>query len=200
MKGFEMAARKPSEPEPQQYDCTDTCARREREKEVTRAVLSSSLSDEHYTPPLFVNLARRVMGGIDLDPASNEMAQGWIGAKRYHTVKADGLFQSWEGRLWLNPPYGRQTAHWTGKAIREFEKGKVAQAVILVRPAVGSSWFVELSKRYVRCEPFKRIRFIDANGNVQPSPPHGNAFFYLGNDIEKFREVFIAIGVVLKPL
>jgi hypothetical protein len=30
-------------------------------------------------------------------------------------VKDDGLKEAWAGRVWLNPPYGEQTALWLEK-------------------------------------------------------------------------------------
>jgi hypothetical protein len=49
---------------------------------------------EWYTPPHYVFMARQVLGKIDLDPASNEVAQAWIQAAKYFTVVEDGLKQS----------------------------------------------------------------------------------------------------------
>jgi hypothetical protein len=169
------------------------------EKLSRRAVITSSASDEWYTPPEYVELARMVMGGIDLDPASNDTAQAWIQAATYYTQKENGLEKPWCGRLWLNPPYGTQVGLWTRKAIQMWDRREVSQAVMLMRPSPGSSWFQELSSRFPCCIPHKRIRFIDAKGQAQASPVHGNAFFYLGENIERFREVFSDTGVVTRP-
>ena len=80
-------------------------------KSSSRDVLTSSASDEWYTPPEYVELARAVLGGIDIDPATSETAQGWVRAATWYTINDDGLAQPWRGRLWLNPPYGAQIGH-----------------------------------------------------------------------------------------
>ena len=165
-----------------------------------RATICSSASDEWYTPPEYIELARQVMGGIDCDPASNATAQQWIGAATWYGAKENGLKQPWHGRVWLNPPYGNGIQQWTGKAIECYESGAIGQAILLVRPAPGSKWYQELAKRFASCVTDKRIRFIDAQGQQQASPVHGNVFFYLGKEVERFREVFSEIGVVARPM
>jgi hypothetical protein len=51
------------------------------------------------------------LGKFDLDPCA-ALDQPWATAKRHLTVKDDGLKKPWAGRVWLNPPYGEQTAMW----------------------------------------------------------------------------------------
>ena len=62
---------------------------------------------ERYTPAQYIEAARRVLGEIDLDPASCEIAQRTVKAVEYFTAKDDGLEQEWHGRVWLNPPYAQ---------------------------------------------------------------------------------------------
>lgn len=49
------------------------------------------------------------LGPFDLDPAG---FPGWPTAKRLICLPDDGLAAEWHGRVWLNPPYGRE-AIWT---------------------------------------------------------------------------------------
>jgi len=63
---------------------------------------------EHFTPPEIIEASRLVLGEIDLDPASCELANLHVRAKRFHAwPDDDGFVQSWHGRVFLNPPGGK---------------------------------------------------------------------------------------------
>ena len=66
----------------------------------------TSDSAEHDTPYDVVGAATRVLGRIDLDPASNALANEYIEAGRYFDRSANGLAQAWWGTVFLNPPGG----------------------------------------------------------------------------------------------
>jgi hypothetical protein len=51
---------------------------------------------EWYTPRQYIELAKQVMGGIDLDPASCEAAQRTLQAGKYYTIEQNGLLEPWE--------------------------------------------------------------------------------------------------------
>jgi len=51
-----------------------------------------------YTPKTYIKMARKVMGSIDLDPASDAEAQNVVKAKRIYDEKGDSLQQTWHGR------------------------------------------------------------------------------------------------------
>ena len=68
-------------------------------------ISNNSGNQEHYTPKRFTDSARLVMGSIDLDPASNEIANSWIGAALIFTIEKQGLNEDWSGNVWMNPLY-----------------------------------------------------------------------------------------------
>lgn len=83
----------------------------------------SSESVEHFTPIEVVDAARELMGGIDLDPASNKLANSYIRARRIFTEKDNGLKQRWSGhaRVFLNPPGG--LVDYEGRRVIRAKKG-----------------------------------------------------------------------------
>lgn len=66
--------------------------------------------DEWLTPPEIINN----LGTFDLDPCS-PVNRPWDTAAKHFTILEDGLSNDWEGRVWLNPPYGREAAKWLDK-------------------------------------------------------------------------------------
>lgn len=59
-------------------------------------------SDEWLTPPEIL----QPLGQFDLDPCAAPEPRPWPTAVR-HIVRAEnGLSVAWNGRVWLNPPYG----------------------------------------------------------------------------------------------
>jgi hypothetical protein len=69
-------------------------------------------SVEWYTPKwVFDELAIR----FDLDPASPHDMETAVPAAAKYTRFDDGLKKPWQGRVWLNPPYGKDTAAWMSR-------------------------------------------------------------------------------------
>lgn len=57
--------------------------------------------DEWLTPPPIL----RALGSFDLDPCA-PVTRPWDMAKQHYTILDNGLLQPWNGRSWVNPPYG----------------------------------------------------------------------------------------------
>lgn len=73
--------------------------------------------DEWLTPPYII----RALGEFDLDPCA-PIKRPWPTAKTHYTIQDDGLSKPWFGRVWCNPPYGRQTFIWL-KRLAEHKNG-----------------------------------------------------------------------------
>ena len=63
--------------------------------------------DEWLTPPDLL----KCLGRFDLDPCA-PVIRPWPTANHHYTIEDDGLSQPWNGRVWLNPPYGQFTDTW----------------------------------------------------------------------------------------
>lgn len=167
-------------------------------------VFLSHKETEWYTPPEFIEAARLVMGGIDLDPASCEEAQKNVKAACYYTETDNGLSQEWFGRVWLNPPYSKTHGKsnqelWAQRLISEYRSGTVKQAILLVKSALGYRWFEELWDILPVCFLRQRPSFIKSTGTSDGESKHGIALFYVGNDLPKFIEVFSQFGRITTP-
>lgn len=66
--------------------------------------------DEWLTPPEII----QSLGGFDLDPCS-PINRPWDTANKHYTKEDNGLIKTWIGRVWCNPPYGREAVKWLKK-------------------------------------------------------------------------------------
>jgi hypothetical protein len=165
------------------------------------AHMRMALTDEHPTPSDIVERARRLMGGIDLDPATSPEFNLRVQAAHILTPLADGLLHSWDWdglsqRVFLNPPGGRlrkdkssgkwlpvkggraesSALVWWAKLCREWELGSVSQAVF-----VGFNLEIMRTSQkcrypvqaFPRCYPKDRLAFAGED------PTHANVLVWL---------------------
>jgi phage N-6-adenine-methyltransferase len=151
---------------------------------------------EWYTPAEYIEAARRVLGGIDLDPATSETAQKTVKASFYFTVDDDGLSHSWKGRVWLNPPYSADlVGKFVGKLCEHIRAGEVPAALLLVNNATETQWFQPAARQSsALCFPAGRIRFLDEQGDATGAPLQGQALLYFGDNLQGFCDVFAGFG------
>jgi ParB family chromosome partitioning protein len=154
--------------------------------------------DEWYTPEEYIEAARRVLGSIDLDPASNPVAQEVVQAECYITKDEDGLEREWHGKVFVNPPYSYPLIEkFVSKLVEEYDCERTKQAIILVNNCTDTRWFHQLLERFPACFTKGRVPFWRP-GQDRFQTRQGQAFFYLGNNPETFREVFSEHGVVVE--
>jgi len=172
-------------------------------------MLEKHKSQEWYTPRRFTDAARAVMGGIDLDPASCEVANQTVQATTFYTEKQNGLTLPWYGRVWLNPPFGTMKtpfdAAWQGtsvvrlfirKLLEDFQEGKIEQAVLLAKADPKQHWF-HLLWDYLICFAYDNVYFNRPDGPAQRNQ-FGVCFVYLGKNEQTFIDVFSEFGTVAR--
>ena len=68
---------------------------------------SKTGKSEWLTPPNII----KSLGSFDLDPCA-PVNRPWDTATLHYDIFDNGLIKPWNGRIWLNPPYGDKTAKW----------------------------------------------------------------------------------------
>lgn len=157
---------------------------------------------EFYTPEYVLNLVRKVIGNIELDPASCEFAnKNIVKANRYFSAIDDGLNQDWiADTLFMNHPFSRHgNSKWIGKLVSEYETGNVKEACCITYASTSEKWFRKLHN-YSQCYFYKRVNYLDENGNEKKGVTKGSVVTYFGKNVNKFAKVFNEIGSVKIPV
>jgi len=162
-------------------------------------VSNNSGENEWYTPPVYIEAARKVMGSIDTDPASSELANKTVKAETYYTEQDDGRIQTWTGNVWMNPPYSQPLISEFSEAFaKKYNAGEFEQACVLVNNATETNWYQSfLTYATAVCFLKGRVKFIDQNGDASGAPLQGQTVLYFGNNEDSFEEVFSKFGRVL---
>lgn len=147
----------------------------------------TSDTPEWYTPRHILDAVVAVLGSIDLDPCA-EPAKA-VPAREHFTAEDNGLELGWRGKIYMNPPYGREIVAWIDKLALEHESGNVTEAIALVPARVDTTWWRKLPHREWLAVT-GRLAFSD-HENPAPFP---SAVCYLGPNWPRFREVFAPLG------
>lgn len=169
-------------------------------------------NDEWMTPPPFLDLVREVFDGtIELDPASNKIAQQYVKAQEYYSIFEgnDGLILPWGSRkVFCNPPYSKQAIRqFSVKAMVEVSQNKT-ELIMLVNSSTDTDWYHMLAEN---CSTMllwrRRIKFWKltddealanwelTTGEFGNSPRYLNTVFYFGKNTKKFKDVFVGNGL-----
>jgi hypothetical protein len=164
-------------------------------------------SNEWYTPAKYIEAARVIMGGIDLDPASCELANQTVKATHYYDQVMNGLMQPWYGKVWLNPPYGKVNP--TPGSVRSYqqlfvekllrEASHVEQAILLLLGNVCFNRYFSELWNHPLCFHAGSLPFYRPDGTLDYFG-FGTIFVYLGPNESKFIEVFSAFGRIVKAV
>jgi hypothetical protein len=180
---------------------------------------------EYFTPSAIVEAARRVMGSIELDPASCAKANETIRAERFYDEAMDGYNQPWVAQtLWLNHPFGREeqvcdndckkktcakrghhvekykpgNKQWVDKLEASYRDGLVGEACCICFASTSEGWFRPLLFR-PQCFLSPRTNYVGPDGKIVQGVSKGSVVTYFGTNVAAFAREFAALGVVKIP-
>ena len=106
-----------------------------------------------YTPPSIFELLNL---RFDLDCCAPTGGVPWIPADQHYSLPQDGLTEPWFGKVWCNPPYGKETPKWLEK-MNSHRNG-----VCLVFARTDTKWFHDyVSKADALLFLKGRVQFVD---------------------------------------
>jgi len=149
--------------------------------------MGNKFNNEHHvmktdiwlTPPHILES----LGHFDLDPCS-PIERPWDTADKHYTIEDDGLIQDWEGRVWMNPPYGPQMGKWMKKL------GEHGNGIALVFARTETKAF--FNHVWPRADALfflkGRLRFCSLQGEAQDNAGSPSVLIAFGQDNVKALE------------
>jgi phage N-6-adenine-methyltransferase len=161
-------------------------------------LLHQSGDYEWFTPPDVVQAARDVLGTIDLDPASCELANTVVQAAKIYTANDNGLEQPWQGRVFLNPPYRQPEIKQFCEKFARHAEAREIQGIVLVNNATDTQWFATIAAvAHAFCFPSFRFRYWHPENQDADTALQGQVIVYTGPKRDAFCRRFAEIGLVL---
>lgn len=162
-----------------------------------KKALTSSKTDEHYTPKDIIKAVQRSQGVITLDPCSNSFINPNVPAENHYTKEDDGLVKPWFGNVFVNPPFSL-VSEFTDKGIREMTyHSRVKSVIYLVKTDNRTSWYSRLMDN---CDSFCLYRgYARFSDNENPAF-FSVSLFYFGWHEGAFTKAFSPIGWVCKAV
>jgi phage N-6-adenine-methyltransferase len=154
--------------------CSRACRQHAYRRRSVLSVHFSSKKHDYSTPQEFFDELDAEFGGFTVDVCAT--ANNAKCAK-FFTKEDDGLAQTWTGRVFMNPPYGRQIGRWMTKA---FEAAQTtAELVVALVPArVDTAWWHDTAAQ-------GEVRFLRGRlcfGNASSSAPFPSAVVIFRNE------------------
>ena len=187
----------------------------------------SQVKAEWYTPETFLLVAKKVLGTIDLDPASDENGNILVGAQRFITKEQDGLTCEWlpddthPVTIWMNPPgpvrrkkgapmlpENRPLPKLFWERLMVYRSRNQVQHAIVAAFSIeqlqqSQNWGVSSMMEFPFCIPKRRVQWNAAPDAAEAnSPTHASAFIYVPGTIDRtvdFEFWFSELGNVSLP-
>lgn len=130
----------------------------------------------------------------------------------------------WYGNIWMNHPFGSASSackpgctkeacikkrkwhtrsplpgnkDWVQKLVREFESGRVDQAICITFAATSEAWFLPLLMQVgLQCFLVPRTNYYLPDGSKKTGVTKGSVITGFGVNVDKFRHYYNPFGVV----
>jgi hypothetical protein len=139
----------------------------------------SSTTPEWGSPSVVVNLARHVLGGIDLDPCSNAYwNRHLVKATSFYDKEQNALVRHWTGRVYLNPPgeLGGVRVFW--EHLAEQHRSSRTRGAVWCGFSLEQIGYLQGSPthplQWVTCVPCERLPFMQRDPRGGPPTPEGS--------------------------
>ncbi|MEL7447738.1 MAG: DNA N-6-adenine-methyltransferase [Pseudomonadota bacterium] len=119
---------------------------------------------------------------FDLDVCAPVGRPTHVPAARSYTIEVDGLLAPWQGRVWMNPPFG--TANGVHEWLHRFYQH--GNGIGIIRADTPTSWWHDyVSQSPVIVLPRGRVRYINNNEGQEKAhggPGFASALFCAGDE------------------
>lgn len=155
------------------------------------------------TPPKYIELIKKMLGVIELDPCSNEFSM--IDAKVRYILPTDGLKENWNYKtIYINPPFGRSDKtslyDWIKKGVDIYKINK-NEILYLIPVATNTKHFKELIFKNANGICFlndTRLKFWSEGKEDKKGAPMSCCLVYFGENYDKFFDIFCLTGKCFK--
>ncbi len=144
-----------------------------------RGYMPVSKTTEYETPHDLFDRLDAEFGPFTLDPCGqreHNSASRIVGNGGHFydgsTEAMDGLLQPWDGRVFMNPPYGKEIAKWVEKSVQEVYVEERAEIVVALLPVrTDTAWwqgYVNRGNAMTQALADKLLRITLARRKVRP--------------------------------
>jgi len=166
--------------------------------------LHSSGEESWGTPLPIIDLARNILGQIDLDPFSSAEWNKSLGAKRFISEEENGFASSWgrEGALltaMVNPPGDRrgENAKRAWRLTRDrHDDGTIGGGAVFICFSLNQLQTLQgigrspLDPLYLRLIPRRRLDYQRAPGVSGGAPPHPSEIVLLPSRVDRAWQAY----------
>ena len=134
------------------------------------------------------------LGPFDLDPCA-AVNRPWDVAKNNYTIDDDGLSKDWDGRVWMNPPFGKGIKEWINKLAKHGNG-----FVLMPLRSTDARWFHDDIWNAAHSIMFikGRIKYFKIDGTESGSCPHASIIAAYGKENSNALDRLPLAGKIIK--